>query len=141
MVVTIVQLGLVLGRRAMPILVATLVGLGGSTSDPEPIVVSGMGTVSCENLLEQIAPSLGYDQSKFTVAAFSWVQGYLSALNVIAISQAGVFADLRTISEDEQWTGIVDFCRRNPERFVIDAAQNIIKTRLKTTEVALPRPK
>jgi hypothetical protein len=141
MLINFVQLGLVLGRRSMPMLVATFVGLGSSTSDPEPIAISGMGTVSCEKLLEQTAPSLGYGQSKFTVAAFSWVQGYLSALNVVAISQAGVFfANLRTITEDEQWTNIQDFCRRNPERFVIDAAQEIIKTRLKT-EVALPQTK
>ena len=140
MLINIVQLGLEVGRRSMPMLVATLVGLGSSTSDPEPIAVAGMGTVSCGKLLEQTAPSLGYGQSKFTVAAFSWVQGYLSALNVVAISQAGVFANLRTITEDEQWTNIQDFCRRNPERFVIDAAQEIIKTRLKT-EVALPQGK
>jgi hypothetical protein len=140
MLINIVQLGLELGRRSMPMLVATLVGLGSSTSDPEPIAISGMGTVSCVKLLAEIAPSLGYGQSKFTVAAFSWVQGYLSALNVVAISQAGVFANLRTITEDEQWTNIQDFCQRNPERFVIDAAQEIIKTRLKT-EVALPQGK
>jgi hypothetical protein len=140
MLINIVQLGFVLSRRSMPILFATLVGLGSSTSDPEPIAVSGMGTVSCGKLLEQIVPSLGYGQSKFTIAAFSWVQGYLSALNVVAISQAGVFADLRTISEDEQWTHILAFCLQSPERFVIDAAQEIIKTRLKT-EIALPQPK
>jgi hypothetical protein len=136
----IVQLGLELGRRSVPILLASLVGLGGSTGTKEPIVISGMGTLGCGKLLEQIAPNEGYAQSKLSLAAFSWVQGYLSALNIIAMSQAGVFADLRTISEDEQWTNIMDFCRRNPEGFVIDAAQEIVTTKLRV-EIAFPQPK
>jgi hypothetical protein len=136
----VVALAFALGRRTMPILLASLVGLGSSTDGQEPIVISGMGTLGCEKLLEQVSPSQGYGQSKLTVAAFSWMQGYLSALNVVALSRAGIFANLRTISEDEQWANILDFCRRNPEAFVIDAAQEIAKTRLKM-EIAFPQPK
>ncbi len=131
---------LALARRAMPLLLAAVASLGNATANEEPIVVAGMGTVSCGKLLEHVRPGEAYGQTPLTVAAFSWVQGYMSALNIVGIAQAGVFADLRTISEDEQWANIIDFCQRNADRFVIDAAQQIMKTRLKT-EAALPRPK
>jgi len=136
----VVQIGVALGRHPMPLLLASLVGLGNPTVTQEPIVISGTGTLSCERLTGETLHGRGYAQSKLTVATFSWVQGYLSALNVVAIAQAGVFADLRTITEEEQWTDILEFCRRNPDRFVIDAAQEIMKTRLKI-EIALPQPK
>ena len=136
----LVQIGVAFGRRPMPLLLASLVGLGNPTVTQEPIVISGTGTLSCERLTGETLHGQGYAQSKLTVATFSWVQGYLSALNVVAIAQAGVFADLRTITEEEQWTDILEFCRRNPDRFVIDAAQEIMKTRLKI-EIALPQPK
>ena len=60
-----------------------------------------------------------------------WVQGYLSAWNVVGIMQSGRFADLTSISTNEQWAYVVGFCQRNPDGFVLDAAREILATRLK----------
>jgi hypothetical protein len=103
----------------------------------EPALVSGMGTLGCSELIQQLAPGQGYGQSKLSVAVFSWVQGYLSALNVVGIIQIGKFADLKSITEDEQWSYIVMFCERNPDGFVFHAVQEMRVTRLKV-ETAPP---
>jgi hypothetical protein len=105
----------------------------------ESALVSGMGTLSCSKLNEQLVPSQGYGQNELSVAVFSWVQGYLSALNIVGLMQTRKFADLKSISEDEQWSHVVKFCQRNPDGFVIDAAQEMAMTRLRF-ETAPPPP-
>jgi hypothetical protein len=90
-----------------------------------------MGTLGCSNLTAQTPPGSGYGENKLAIAVFSWVQGYLSAWNVVGIVQSGRFADLTSITADEQWSHIVGFCQRNPDRFVLDAAREILAVRLK----------
>ena len=48
-------------------------------------------------------------------------------------------SDLKSITEDEQWSHIVKFCQQNPDAFVFDAAREMIATRLKV-ETAPPPP-
>jgi hypothetical protein len=108
-----------------------LVMLATCIAHAEPSVISGVGTLGCSTLTAQTPPGSGYGQNNLTMAVFSWVQGYLSAWNVVGIMQSGRFADLTSISANEQWYHIVEFCLRNPDGFVLDAAREILATRLK----------
>jgi hypothetical protein len=114
-----------------------LVMLATSGAHGEPSVISGMGTLGCSTLTAQTPRGSGYGQNNFTTAVFSWVQGYLSAWNVLGIMQSGRFADLTSISVDEQWSDIIGFCQRNPDGFVLDAAREILAIRLKM-EIGAP---
>lgn len=108
----------------------------------EPTVVSGLGTLDCASLNAQTLPDGGYRQNGLATAVFSWVQGYLSAWNVIGIVRGGRFADLTSITFDEQWSHVASFCRRNPESFVVNAARDILAKRLKMEQVpAMSRPR
>src|SRR5258708_2186501 len=102
----------------MRFLLVSLVAFAALGTHDEPALVSGMGTFGCSKLTEQLMPSQGYGQSKLSVAVFSWVQGFSSALNVIGAVQSGQFADLKSITEDEQWSHIVKFCQQNPDAFI-----------------------
>jgi len=115
----------------MRLFVVPLVMLAPCAAHAEPSVISGMGTLGCATLTAQAPPGSGYGQNNLTMAVFSWVQGYLSAWNVVGIMQSGRFADLTSISTNEQWAYIVGFCQRNPDGFVLDAAREILATRLK----------
>ena len=123
----------------MRFLLVSLVAFAALGAHEEPALISGMGTLGCSKLTEQLVPSQGYGQNKLSVAVFSWVQGFSSALNVIGIIQSGTFSDLKSITEDEQWSHIVKFCQWNPDGFVFDAARDMIATRLKV-ETGPPLP-
>jgi hypothetical protein len=123
----------------MRFLLVSLVAFAALGGHEEPALVSGMGTLGCSKLTEQLVPGQGYGQNKLSVAVFSWVQGFSSALNVIGIIQSGQFSDLKSITEDQQRSHIVTFCQRNPDAFVFDAAREMIATRLKV-ETAPPPP-
>jgi hypothetical protein len=118
-------------RRSMRFLLVPFFMLATIVAHAEPSVISGMGTLGCSTLTAQTPPGSGYGQNNLTMAVFSWVQGYLSAWNVVGIMQSGRFADLTSITANEQWSGIVEFCQRNPDGFVLDAAREILATRLK----------
>jgi hypothetical protein len=118
-------------RRTQSFFLAPLIVFATCVAHAEPTVVSGMGTLGCATLMTQTPPGGGYGQNSLTLAVFSWVQGYLSAWNVVGIMQSGRFADLTSISANEQWAHIVGFCQRNPDGFVLDAAREILGTRLR----------
>jgi hypothetical protein len=110
---------------------ASLVAFATLSADRDPGLISGMGALNCSALTEQLVPGQGYAQSKLSVAVFSWVQGFSSALNAIGIVQNGHFFDLRSINEDEQWSHIVKFCQQNPDGLVFEAVRDMIATRFK----------
>src|ERR1700736_2834814 len=112
----------------MRFLLASLVAVATFVGPDEPALISGVGTFGCSEVTRQLVPTQGLGQSKLSVAVFSWVQGYISALNLIGLSQKGQFADLKSVTEDEQWSHIVQFCQENPDGFVIDAAQEMAAT-------------
>lgn len=121
---------------ATRMLVPFLLAAATSVAHGEPVVVSGLGTLACANLTAQVRPDDGYKVSNVATAALSWVQGYVSAWNVIGIIKGGRFADLTSLSVDEQWSYVSDFCRRNPDGFVLDAARALLATRLKMQTVS-----
>jgi hypothetical protein len=123
----------------MRFLLVSLVAFAALGAHDEPALVSGMGTLGCAKLNEQLVPSQGYGQNKLSIAVFSWVQGFSSALNVIGVIQSGRFSDLKSITEDEQWSHIVKFCQQNPDAFIFDAAREMIATRLKVETAPPPQ--
>jgi hypothetical protein len=119
----------------MRLLLVSAVALAASVAHGEPGVVAGMGTQSCAGLNARTQPGLGYGQNSAATAAFSWVQGYVSAWNVIGIVKSGRFADLASLTADEQWSRIAEFCRNNPKGFVFDAARDILAKGLRMETV------
>ncbi len=97
----------------------------------EPVVVAGLGTQPCTLLNAQTRLDLDRGQNGRTAATLSWVQGFVSAWNVVEIVRAGRFADLTSLTIDEQWSLIIEFCQKHPDGFVLDAAQSLIATGLK----------
>lgn len=113
----------------MRLLLVPVIALTATVAHGEPGVISGLGTQSCIALNARTQPGLGYAQNGAATAAFSWVQGYVSAWNVVGITRSGRFADLASMSADAQWSHIANFCRANPDAFVFDAARDML-TRL-----------
>jgi len=52
--------------------------------------------------------------------------------------QSGRFADLTSISTNEQWAYVVGFCQRNPDGFVLDARAGNSRDPVENGEPALP---
>jgi hypothetical protein len=114
----------------MRLLLVSVIALAATGAHSEPGVISGLGTQSCAELNGRTQPALGYAQNTVATAAISWVQGYVSAWNVIGIVNSGRFADLTSLTVDAQWSHIAAFCRANPDGFVFDAARDML-TRLR----------
>ena len=97
-----------------------------STAYAEPMVIIGLGTLSCAEFNEKTMPTGGYNQNNLSTAVFSWLQGYFSGLNTFSLMRFGRFSDVKSISADQQWEQIVGFCRQNPNRAIFDAAQEVL---------------
>jgi hypothetical protein len=125
----------------MRFLLIPAIAFAASMAHAEPGVIAGLGTQSCAELNARTQPGLGYRQNSVATAAFSWVQGYVSAWNVVGIVKSGRFADLTSLSADAQWSQIVAFCRANPDGFVFDAARDILaRLRMETVVPIAPSP-
>ena len=107
-------------------LLIPLIALAASAAQAEPGVISGLGTQSCAELNARTRPDLGYAQNGAATAAFSWVQGYISAWNVIGMIESGRFVDVAVMSADAQWSQVATFCRMHPGGFVFDAARDML---------------
>jgi hypothetical protein len=121
-------------------LLASVVVLASSAAQAEPGIVSGMGTQACAAINAHTQPGQGYGQNGVAAAAFSWVQGYVSAWNVIGLVSRGRFADLTSLTADEQWSRIAAFCQEHPDGFLFDAARDMLANGLKMGAV-IPLPR
>jgi hypothetical protein len=110
----------------MRLLLVPMIAVAATVAHGEPGVISGLGTQSCTELNARTQPGLGYAQNGAATAAFSWVQGYVSAWNLVGITASGLFADLAGMSADAQWSHVATFCRANPDAFVVDAARDML---------------
>jgi hypothetical protein len=118
----------------MRLLLVSVIALAATAAHGEPGVISGLGTQSCAELNARTQSGLGYTQNNAATAAMSWVQGFVSAWNVVGIVNSGRFADLTSLTVDAQWSHISAFCRGNPGGFVFDAARDML-TRLRMETV------
>jgi len=66
----------------MRFLLVSLVAFAALGAHDEPALVSGMGTLGCAKLNEQLVPNQRYGQNKLSLAVFSWVQGKTSTTSV-----------------------------------------------------------
>lgn len=121
-------------------LLASVVVLTSNAAQAEPGIVSGMGTQACAAINAHTQPGQGYGQNGIAAAAFSWVQGYISAWNVIGLIDRGRFADLTSFTADEQWSRIAAFCQEHPDGFLFDAARDMLANGLKMGAV-IPMPR
>ena len=121
-------------------LLASVVVLASSAAQAEPGIVSGMGTQACAAINAHTQPGQGYGQNGVAAAAFSWVQGYVSAWNVIGLINNGRFADLTSLTADEQWSRIAAFCQTHPDGFLFDAARDMLANGL-TMGAVIPMPR
>ena len=122
----------------MRVLLIAAFALTTTAAGNEPVVVAGLGTQPCAILNAQTQRDLGYGQNGLAAATLSWVQGFVSAWNVVEIMRDGRFVDLTSLTVDEQWSRVAEFCRKNPDGFVFDAAQNLIATGLKMKAASPP---
>ncbi|HEY4921216.1 MAG TPA: hypothetical protein VII40_14005 [Xanthobacteraceae bacterium] len=120
-------------------LLASVVLLASTAAQAEPGIVSGMGTQACAAINAHTQPGGGYGQNGVSAAAFSWVQGYISAWNVIGLIKGGRFADLTSLTANEQWSRIAAFCQEHPDGFLFDAARDMLANGLKMGAV-IPMP-
>jgi hypothetical protein len=60
----------------------------------------------------------------------SWMQGFTSGVNAVKIGSQKLYFDLSTISYDEQWSYVLDFCRRNPSVYFDHAVDQMMVDRL-----------
>jgi hypothetical protein len=121
-------------------LLASVVALASSGVHAEPGIVSGMGTQACAAINAHTRPGEGFGQNGVSAAAFSWVQGYISAWNVIGLINNGRFADLTSLTADEQWSRIAAFCQTHPGGFLFDAARDMLANGLKMGAI-IPMPR
>ena len=125
----------------MRLLLVSVIALAATGAHGEPGVISGLGTQSCAELTARTQPGLGYAQNTVATAAMSWVQGYVSAWNVVGIVNGGHFADLTSLTVDAQWSHIAAFCQANPDGFVFDAARDMLaRLRMQTIVPMVAKP-
>jgi hypothetical protein len=121
-------------------LLASVVALASSGVHAEPGIVSGLGTQACAVINAHTRPGQGFGQNGVSAAAFSWVQGYISAWNVIGLINNGRFADLNSLTANEQWSRIAAFCQNHPDGFLFDAARDMLANGLNMGAV-IPMPR
>jgi hypothetical protein len=113
-------------RIATLVLAATLTV---STAAGET-AVSGVGATPCSDLNLNVRPGSGYMDNTYTTSVMSWVQGFVSGINVVKLQAEKRFFDLASIDVDEQWAFVVAYCRRNPAKSISHAANDLIFRRL-----------
>jgi len=111
---------------------ALLIGmLGASHVHANDIMIAGHGAQPCAVLNANIREGEGWATNALTQGAMSWMQGFASGVNAMKSEAAKQYFDLSTISRDEQWAYVLDFCRRNPSQDFSHAVVQMIVHRLR----------
>ena len=105
------------------------------------IFMEGHGVNSCAFLNTNVRPGEGWAKDAVTQGVLSWVQGFMSGVNVVNRETSKRYFDLSTIGVDEQWGYVVEFCRRNPDRDISRAVEDLLGHRLRVIPAPKPNPK
>ena len=118
--------------------IISIVFIGSLMASPAPsdTAVSGFGARECKFLNAHTRPGNGWSENALTQSVMSWVQGFVSGVNVLKMGGEKKFFDLSAISVDEQWTFIVTYCRRNPTKLISHAADDLIFRRLVEKQIS-----
>jgi hypothetical protein len=109
--------------------VAALIGSAVATapSFAQDMFTVGAGSKPCTFLNSRRAtPEGDIAENVITAMTFGWAQGYMSALNVATAKIDGQMYDLASIRPEQQWKEIVDYCRRNPSKQIIEAVHDLM---------------
>ncbi len=97
--------------------------VGASPAPADPLVTAGIGLATCEKLAAGMKPEEGLNnQPNYLV--YYWVQGYMSAANIVTLESDGLYVDLSQYDETKILPLVYDFCIKNPDKkpiSVIDA--------------------
>jgi hypothetical protein len=104
------------------------------------ILIAGHGANSCAFLNANVRPGDGWAKDSFTEGVFSWVQGFMSGVNVVNREDSKRYFDLSAVGRDEQWAYVLEFCRRNPDRDISRAAEDLL-VKLQVIPAPKPNPK
>jgi len=71
-------------------------------------------------------------QTTTTMLIFSWVQGFLSGMNAMALNlpQKKALFDLDALPDQAQWTHLLAYCKANSGALIATAALDLGTTRL-----------
>ncbi len=83
-----------------------------------PMQVLGVGQTACNTISQQV----GKNQQVAGMTYGSWLHGYLSAMNQVAMMQRG--AQLN-ISANQAWGAMVNHCKTNPNDSLVVGANKM----------------
>jgi hypothetical protein len=95
------------------------------------VIISGFGARPCATVNANVQPGDGWAKNALTEGLMSWLQGFASGVNVVKEAMQKQYYDLDTISRDEQWAYVLEYCRRNPNKDFGQAVDDMITRRLR----------
>lgn len=118
-------------KLAFAFLLASALPALGAAPLPTPIVV-GHGTNSCTDYSEGRVMALQVENSYY-----DWAQGYMSALNTLAVAQKTPTRNITRISDDNQKKALAAYCSAHPaDSFVVA----VTKVYFNVPETPAPKP-
>ncbi len=102
---------------------ALAIAAGAAPAFADPLVTAGIGLTSCEKLAAGMKPEEGLNnQANYLI--YYWVQGYMSAANIVTLESDDLYVDLSKYDEKKILPLVYEFCTKNPDKkpiSVIDA--------------------
>lgn len=108
-------------------LVAVMIGgiSGPAFAEDDNFAARGLGAASCSQFIKD---SLNSKDANF--AYFSWVQGFLSGMNLATSDSEGkpLYVNLGAIPVAEQQLFIRQYCTKNPDEYLLGAALELYQS-------------
>jgi hypothetical protein len=101
----------------------------------DDVMIAGHGAQPCIFLNANIRAGEGWSSNALTQGVMSWMQGFVSGANALKRETDKSYFDLGSISRDEQWGYVLDFCRRNPSVDFSHAVSDMMVNRLRLVHV------
>jgi hypothetical protein len=93
--------------------------------------IEGIGSIPCKEVSDKVPPGTGWGSNDFNRMIMSWIEGFVSGANAALIGAQKKYWDLGTISIDEQWGYVMDYCRRNPDRELVRGVKDMLVHRMR----------
>ena len=91
----------------------------------EPLATAGIGLQSCERLARDLKPADGFNHLP-NALMYYWVQGYMSAANMVLLEGDSEHVDLSKFDEKVILPAIHEFCSKNPDKKPISLIDQLI---------------
>jgi hypothetical protein len=113
-------------RLPVVFLAAALMCANSASVKAEPLVTQGIGTSSCARLAADLKPTEGLN-NPVNLMLYSWVQGYVSAVNVSMLESGTKHIDISALDERKVLSLVLDFCKANPDRKPVGAIDDYVR--------------